>query len=103
MDVFFPATKGVEGGDSLLLTKRTDLNLDTAGLESNEVLKDGITTVVGAVLDKQQCWEKAACLLGRETRQIAAKDLIFLYDFNYLTCFICCNHLSRAIKTGFLV
>ena len=83
MDVFFPATGDAaissESNDiDAVLSKRNDFAPSSSPLKNNEVLKDGITTVVGAVLDKQQCWEKAACLLGRETRQIAARDLIFL-------------------------
>ena len=77
MDVFFPASIQSNEIDSVL-TKRNDPDLTSQPLQNNEMLKDGITTVVGAVLDKQQCWEKAACLVGRETRPIAAKDLIFL-------------------------
>ena len=43
-----------------------------------EELKGEITTVVGAVLGKQQCWERSACTLGKRTRSFAAKDLLFM-------------------------
>merc|ERR1711971_633443 len=43
-----------------------------------EELKGEITTVVGAVLGKQQCWERTACTLGKRTKSFAAKDLLFM-------------------------
>lgn len=43
-----------------------------------EVLKSEITTYVGAVLNKQECWEKSACIIGRRTSGFAAKDVVFL-------------------------
>ena len=43
-----------------------------------EELKGEITTVVGAVLGKQQCWERTACTLGKRTKSFAAKDLFFM-------------------------
>lgn len=42
------------------------------------ILKAEITTVVGAALNKQQCWEKSACVFGRRTRSFAAKDVVLL-------------------------
>ncbi len=32
----------------------------------------------GAVLGKQECWEKSACFLGWRTRWFAAKELVLL-------------------------
>ena len=41
-------------------------------------LKGEITTVVGAVLGKQQCWERTACTLGKRTKSFAAKDVFLM-------------------------
>jgi hypothetical protein len=32
--------------------------------KSQEVMKEGITTLVGAALGEQQCWERTACKAG---------------------------------------
>lgn len=46
--------------------------------EKKEVLKTEVTTVVGAILNKQQCWERTMCSMGRRSRNFAAKDIFFL-------------------------
>ena len=38
--------------------------------EGNENIKTGITTVVGAALGEQQCWERTACKLGEYGAEI---------------------------------
>ena len=44
-----------------------------------ERLKDGLTTVVGAVMQKQQCWEKTACTVGAYLHSATqAKDVVFI-------------------------
>ena len=60
--------------------RRSDVEIEdrVVALERKEELKAEITTVVGAVLSKQQCWEKTACLIGLRTRNIAAKDVFFM-------------------------
>ena len=35
-----------------------------AAEKSQEVMKEGITTLVGAALGEQQCWERTACKAG---------------------------------------
>jgi len=44
-----------------------------------ERLKDGLTTVVGAVMQKQQCWEKTACTVGAYLHSATqAKEVVFI-------------------------
>ena len=38
-----------------------------SGKKDQEKLKDGITTVVGAALGEQECWERTACKVGEYT------------------------------------
>jgi hypothetical protein len=37
---------------------------DKAEDESQEMMKEGITTLVGAALGEQECWERTACKAG---------------------------------------
>ena len=41
-------------------------------------LRNGVTALVGAVLQKQQCWENTACRVGQYLEGVAAKDVIFM-------------------------
>ena len=59
---------------------RKDSNVDEliAKESRKEELKEEITTVVGAVLTKQQCYEKTACKIGKKASNFAGKDLLFM-------------------------
>merc|ERR1712244_215636 len=41
-------------------------------------LKNGITTVVGAALGEQECWEKTACKAGEYAASLPGKDVLFI-------------------------
>ena len=43
-----------------------------------EELKHGITTVVGAALGEQQCWERTACKAGELASALPGKDVLFI-------------------------
>lgn len=66
------------------LRQRSDINADQLYLEDQaeklkaERVKDGLTTMVGAVMQKQQCWEKTACTVGAYIKTVHAKDVLFL-------------------------
>ena len=42
-------------------------------------IKTGITTVVGAALGEQQCWERTACKLGENVSEIPG-ELVTLFN-----------------------
>jgi hypothetical protein len=46
--------------------------------QSQENIKQGITTLVGAALGEQQCVERSACLAGEYAAQFPGKDVLFL-------------------------
>ncbi len=48
-------------------------------------LRNGVTALVGAVLQKQQCWENTACRIGYYLEPVAAKDVIFVLVFRPLS------------------
>jgi hypothetical protein len=41
-------------------------------------LRNGVTALIGAAMQKQQCWENAACRIGHYLEPVAAKDVMFL-------------------------
>lgn len=43
-----------------------------------EMLKQEITTVVGAALLKQECYQRTACMIGHRASSFAAKDVLFI-------------------------
>ena len=43
-----------------------------------ERLKSGLTTIVGAVMRKQNCWERSACTVGSYMSAVQAKDVFFM-------------------------
>ena len=45
---------------------------------SNRLMFIFKVTVLGALLGKQECWEKAACFLGFRSRWFAGKELLLL-------------------------
>ena len=51
---------------------------DSKRSAEQEQLKDGITTVVGAALGEQQCWERTACKLGEYSSSLPGKDIVFI-------------------------
>ena len=42
-----------------------------------EKFKSGLTTVIGAVMQKQKCWEQCCCIVGSFLKDTPGKDLIF--------------------------
>ena len=46
--------------------------------EKKENIKTGITTVVGAALGEQECWERTACKLGEYGAQIQGWEVFNL-------------------------
>ena len=46
--------------------------------EKKENIKTGITTVVGAALGEQQCWERTACKLGEYGAEIPGREVFNL-------------------------
>lgn len=46
--------------------------------KEQEKLKAGITTVVGAALGEQECWERTACKVGEYTSILPGKDVLFI-------------------------
>jgi len=60
---------------------RSDLgrsSLEVEEEDDQEYLKEGITTLVGAALGEQQCWERSACLAGEYAADIPGRDVIFI-------------------------
>jgi len=55
---------------------RSSLEIEQA--DNQEYLKDGITTLVGAALGEQECWERSACLAGEYAADIPGRDVIFI-------------------------
>ena len=51
---------------------------DEAKVVQQERLKSGLTTMVGAVMSKQRCWERTACTVGSYMSNVKAKDVIFM-------------------------
>jgi hypothetical protein len=47
-------------------------------IKSKEAMRSGATTLLGAFMDKQQCWERAACILGTFASGMSAKDVAFM-------------------------
>ena len=80
MDGFLPGSKR---NVARPIDKRLDDAVDDGsplyvGPNKADLLKDEVTTVVGAMLAKQQCWERTACMLGKRTKSFAAKDVVFM-------------------------
>ena len=46
-------------------------------MREKEELKAGITTVVGAALGEQECWEKTACKAGEYAATLPGKTCLF--------------------------
>ena len=46
--------------------------------QKHKNLKNGVTALIGAVLQKQQCWENTACRVGFYITPVAAKDVLFM-------------------------
>jgi hypothetical protein len=92
LDSFFPGGKssaallGNHFNDNTLPRNRIDVDIESEDEASDllepskkEMLKEEITTVVGAVLAKQKCWERTACIVGKRTKAFVAKDVVFMY------------------------
>eukprot|EP00095_Tigriopus_kingsejongensis_P008202 maker-scaffold895_size84271-snap-gene-0.34 protein:Tk08202 transcript:maker-scaffold895_size84271-snap-gene-0.34-mRNA-1 annotation:"hypothetical protein DAPPUDRAFT_329459" len=82
MDKFLPSGSGELdfSNDIHGPIPRRDMNVEEF-IEKNrrqEDLKQEITTVVGAVLDKQECYQRTACMIGRKASSFAAKDVMFI-------------------------
>lgn len=93
IDRFLPSrksSKGASANHANDITARIDVlgpemdgdedsTATTAAVEQKkDMIKDHVTTVVGAILQKQQCWERTVCTVGKRARDFAAKDLVFL-------------------------
>ena len=50
----------------------------TEEIARQERLRSGLTTIVGAVMQKQNCWDRAACTIGSYLMPIQAKDVLFM-------------------------
>ncbi len=48
---------------------------DASADQSQEVMKEGITTLVGAALGEQQCWERTACKAGEYAATIPGSPM----------------------------
>ncbi|CAB4058562.1 unnamed protein product [Lepeophtheirus salmonis] len=44
----------------------------------DEVLRRGITTVIGALMNKQECWIKTACIIGDYSRTLKIKEFLII-------------------------
>ena len=53
---------------------------DASADQSQEVMKEGITTLVGAALGEQQCWERTACKAGEYAATIPGKNALVYED-----------------------
>jgi len=51
---------------------------DASADQSQEVMKEGITTLVGAALGEQQCWERTACKAGEYAATIPGKKITLI-------------------------
>ena len=40
--------------------------------------KEGLTTLLGALMQKQQCWEQCSCVIGSWMRNNPGKELFFM-------------------------
>ena len=49
--------------------------------------KEGLTTLLGAVMQKQQCWEQCSCIIGSYMRDNPGKELVFMYVINHFYVF----------------
>ncbi|XP_023322013.1 uncharacterized protein LOC111696604 isoform X2 [Eurytemora carolleeae] len=67
-----------EGRSDLGVTDRDRSDLDLGEGHDQENLKEGITTLVGAALGEQQCWERSACLAGEYAAELPGKDVLFI-------------------------
>ena len=47
-------------------------------LKAKETFGMGATTLIGAVLKKQKCYERSACTIGNYLKDFAGKDVTFL-------------------------
>ncbi len=47
-------------------------------IKTRNSFRSGITTLIGALLQKQQCLELAACTLGEHLKEFAAKDVVLM-------------------------
>ena len=45
--------------------------------------KEGLTTLLGAVMQKQQCWEQCSCIIGSYMRDNPGKELVFMYVIDH--------------------
>ena len=45
--------------------------------QNQEVMKEGITTLVGAALGEQQCWERTACKAGEYAATIPGTGHVY--------------------------
>ena len=46
--------------------------------DKQESVKGGLTTMIGAVMQKQKCWEKCCCIIGSFLKNNPGKDILFL-------------------------
>ena len=78
----------VNSNKSGILARKDDLGTDGMDDIDLEVylkkqskqrnLRNGVTALVGAVMQKQQCWENTACRIGYFLEPMAAKEVIFM-------------------------
>ena len=47
-------------------------------LKAKETFGTSATTLIGAMLNKQKCYERSACIMGKYLSEFNAKDLTFL-------------------------
>ena len=47
-------------------------------LKAKESMKSGLTTIIGSVMQKQQCWERSSCIFGDSVKDFPAKDVTFM-------------------------
>ena len=91
LDRFMPKSAAFYSVDSSATGPESRIDFDVENMDGDDdgngdggaklkksLLKEEITTVVGALLSKQQCWEKTACVVGRRTSRFAAKDVFFM-------------------------
>ena len=100
VNFFYPVSPQLESEIAPLLAARSDIvdvsnfqyELDGGDQDSNQdevkeafvklrakqTFGTGATTIIGAVLKKQKCYERTACTLGTYLKDFAGKDVTFM-------------------------
>ena len=96
VNFFYPVSPQLESEIAPLLAARSDIvDLQSIQYESDQEDQDevkkafvklkakqtfgtGATTIIGAVLKKQKCYERTACTLGTYLKDFAGKDVTFM-------------------------